>query len=342
MKIVIYGPERRTGVLLDDDVVDISGAVAKYLRDRENENNPVALAAVLAPSELGQLIEAGDRALDITKKAVEHLFDDAGDQIGANGEQLVFPASDVTLHAPRPRGARVACAGGNYAEHAAAMAERAIERGEDRVMEGGPRDYVRSRGMWGFWKIDRESVGQDGDLIYPARAIRLDYEGELAIVFGKQGKNIKAEDASDYIWGITLLGDWSIRISPEGGPLKFAMQKNFDTSCSIGPCILVSDDDPAEIVLETLVNGELRQKFRVGDMVYSFGDYMEFLSRDFTFYPGDMISGGTGAGTAGDSSPTLEDGKPAPERFLKPGDVVEIRAPEIGTLRTHVVAGDVP
>ena len=75
-------------------------------------------------------------------------------------------------------------------------------------------------------------------------------------------------------------------------------------------------------------------------MVCSYGEFLEYLSRDFTFYPGDMISGGTGAGTAADSSPTLDDGKPAPDRFLKPGDIVDIRSPAIGTLRSHIVASD--
>jgi 2-keto-4-pentenoate hydratase/2-oxohepta-3-ene-1,7-dioic acid hydratase in catechol pathway len=116
------------------------------------------------------------------------------------------------------------------------------------------------------------------------------------------------------------------------------MQKNFDTSCSIGPCILVEERPRLDLEIETLVNGERRQHFNAGSMVFSYGEYLEYLSRDFTFHPGDMLSGGTGAGTAADSSPTLADGKPGPDRFLKPGDVVEIRSPAIGTLRAHIVA----
>jgi len=73
-------------------------------------------------------------------------------------------------------------------------------------------------------------------------------------------------------------------------------------------------------------------------MVFRFGEYLEYLSRDFTLYPGDIISGGTAAGTAADSSELLPDGMSAPERFLNPGDVVEMRSPSIGSLRTRVVA----
>ena len=88
--------------------------------------------------------------------------------------------------------------------------------------------------------------------------------------------------------------------------------------------------------METLVNGELRQRFNTRDMVFTFGEYLEYLSRDFTLYPGDVISGGTAAGR--DSSKLLPDGSSAPERFLKPGDLVEMRAASIGSLRTRVVA----
>ena len=115
------------------------------------------------------------------------------------------------------------------------------------------------------------------------------------------------------------------------------MAKNFDQSCSLGPCIVVGELDPSDIEVETWVNGERRQQFNTRDMVFSYWEYIEYLSRDLTLYPGDIISGGTAAGTAADSSPRLADGQLAPERFLKAGDVVEIRSPAIGTLRARIV-----
>lgn len=317
MKIVVYGPEKRTGVLTEDQIVDIAGAVAK-----QGGGDAAAL------SDLQTLIEGGQAALDTVQKAVDNL--------GEAGDDILFNPAHVTLHAPRVAGGRVACAGGNFAEHALAMAQRRVERGEANPIQGDPTNYVRDRGFWGFWKVDRESLGHDGTVPYPARASRLDYEGEVAVVLGKQGKNLKAGQIDEYVWGVTLLGDWSIRMSPEGGPLKFGMQKNFDNSCSIGPCIVVGEVDPLKVDLQTLVNGDLRQKFSSGDMAFKYGEYLEYLSQDFTFYPGDMISGGTGAGTAADSSQTGDDGKPLPDRFLKPGDVVDITAPQIGTLRTYI------
>jgi len=338
MKIVVFGPDRRTGVLRDEGVVDITGAFAKYLQERENDSNAAAVAAALVPAELGKFIEGGAHSLDNTEKALDYLFGAAAARTGLAGETLIFNADQVTLHAPRPAGARLACAGGNFADHSQAMAQRRAERGEPPEQIDDPRERVRKRGFWGFWKIDRESVGQNGRVIYPARTDWLDYEGELAVVLGKKGKNIRAGEIDDYIWGVTLLGDWSIRLDAEPGPLKFAMQKNFDTSCSIGPCIVVGEHKSLDLEIVTRVNGDVRQKFNAGTMVFSYGEYLEHLSRDFTFYPGDMISGGTGAGTAADSSPTQPDGKPLPDRFLKPGDVVEISTPSIGTLRAYIGA----
>lgn len=321
MKIVVYGAEKRTGVIKNEHIIDIAGAVAK-----QDESHTTALA------DLNVLIKGGQATLDTVQKATDNL--------GEVGDEIICNLKDTTLHAPRANGARVACAGGNFAQHALAMAERRVERGEENPIKGDPRDYVRNRGFWGFWKVDRESAGDKASLPYPARARYLDYEGEVAVIIGKSGKNFKEKDIDDCIWGITLLGDWSIRMSPEGGPMNFAMQKNFDNSSSIGPCIVVGEVDPMDVYLETKVNGDIRQKFRSGDMAFSYGEYLEYLSRDFTFYPGDIISGGTGAGTAADSSQPGDDGRPLLDRFLQPGDVVDIVSPQVGRLRTNITGSE--
>jgi 2-keto-4-pentenoate hydratase/2-oxohepta-3-ene-1,7-dioic acid hydratase in catechol pathway len=336
MKIVVFGPDKRTGAVHDGDVVDLSYACAKCLREREGELSPLESAEALVPSDLGRLIEGGPRALEHVQKALDYLFGEAQNKLGPHGETLVYPAASVRLHAPRPNSARIACAGGNFADHAAAMAVKM--RG--KAYEGDAYQEIRKAGFWGFWKLGREIVGPDGELVYPERCNRLDYEGEVAIVLGKRGVDLKPAQLADYVWGVTMLGDWSIRAPGEtpDGAFNFAFPKNFDTSCSLGPCIAVGEVDPTDIDLETLVNGERRQRFNTRDMVFTFGEYLEYLSRDFTLYPGDIISGGTAAGTAADSSELLPDGSSAPERFLKPGDLVEMNSPAVGSLRTRVVA----
>ena len=336
MKIVVFGPQRRTGALQDGNVVDLNYACAKYLRERANEPSPREMAEALVPSDLAKLIEGGPRALENVQKALDYLSTQAQDRLGPRGERVVHPLAEARLHAPRPDNARIACAGGNFADHAAAMAEKMRRR----PYEGDPNQEISKAGFWGFWKLAREIVGPEGELVYPDRCDRLDYEGEIAIVLGKRGSDLKPTQLGDYVWGVTILADWSIRAPREspGGPLNFAFPKNFDTSCSLGPCIAVGEADPTNVDLETLVNGERRQRFNTRDMVFSFGEYLEHLSRDFTLYPGDIISGGTAAGTAADSSEVLPDGSSAPERFLKSGDLVEMNSPSIGSLRTRVVA----
>ena len=336
MKIVVFGPDKRTGALHDANVVDLSFACAKYLREREGEPSPLEMAEALVPSDLARLIEGGARGLEHAQKALDHLLGQAQNKFGPRGETLVYPAADVRLQAPRPIDARIACAGGNFADHAAAMAVKM--RG--RPYEGDAYQEIRKAGFWGFWKLAREIVGPDGELVYPERCNRLDYEGEIAIVLGKRGVDLKPSQLGEYVWGVTILADWSIRAPREtpGGALNFGFPKNFDSSCSLGPCVVVGEADPTNVDLETSVNGERRQRFNTRDMVFTFGEYLEYLSRDFALYPGDIISGGTAAGTAADSSELLPDGSSAPERFLHPGDLVEMSSPSIGSLRTHVVA----
>jgi len=292
MKIVVFGPDKRVGVWAGDVVVDL---------------------APLATDLLG-LIEGGAGALADAAKMVE-------------AATKVYPIAGVQLQAPHVPGARIACAGGNFADHAAAMAQRT-------------GSAPTTTGIWGFWKVGRDAAGPGADVPYPARTHRLDYEGELAIVLGKPATDVKAADLKPYIWGVTLFADWSIRDQREAAaPLKFGMSKNFNGSFSVGPCIVVGENiDEANVHIETWVNAEQRQDYSTRDMIVSFGEYLEYLTTDFTLHPGDMITGGTAKGTAADSSPRLPDGKSSPERFLKPGDRIEIRSPAIGTLTTHIVA----
>jgi 2-keto-4-pentenoate hydratase/2-oxohepta-3-ene-1,7-dioic acid hydratase in catechol pathway len=339
VKIVVFGPDKRVGALRGDLVVDLSLACAKWLKEHRDERHHALLAAAMVPSDLAMFIEGGDRTLEHAQAALDHLFGDTHDLLGPNGELIVHSATEVRLHAPHPKGARIACAGGNFADHLAGMAAIGSLPGAGAMSVEAAAARIRQTGIWGFWKLSREVAGPGEEVPYPARCDRLDYEGEVAIVLGKRAKDVRAADAKALVWGVTLLGDWSIRSPSEPpGPFRFAMAKNFDQSCSLGPCIVTGELNPANIDVETLVNGERRQRFNTRNMVFSFWEYLEYLSSDFTLYPGDVISGGTAAGTAADSSPRLDDGQLAPGRFLRPGDVVEIRSPAIGSLQARIAA----
>ena len=244
----------------------------------------------------------------------------------------------IKLHAPWAR-KRLAMAGGNYPDHLAKMNANmhGLPFTDESIAKANSE--ARSKGQWGFWKVlDRISSATD-NVPYPKRTEGyLDYEGEVAIVIGKRGKDIPAAKLKDYVWGVTLVNDWSIRdgrVLP--WPMSYNVAKNFDGSCSMGPCIVVGELDCTDVNCETRVNGELRQQFNTKSMIFSFGEVLEYLSKDFTFVPGDVISGGTVQGTAADSTKNNPDGTKPKGLFLKKGDVVEVSSPQIGTLKNKLV-----
>jgi 2-keto-4-pentenoate hydratase/2-oxohepta-3-ene-1,7-dioic acid hydratase in catechol pathway len=324
MKFVVFGPDRRVGLISGDHVVDVNAASAAYLRRRQNEPLPDHMADALAPANLQAFIEGGSRTLEHAQQAADYVLSDPSPSI-------VTPLAAVQLHAPRPsRASRIACAGGNYAAHSAGM-----EGGGASAEEAFRR--AREAGMWGFWKINAEVLGPDGEVPYPARTRRLDYEGEVAVVLGRQGRDFSQAQARDAVWGVTLFVDWSIRDGGGGGgsarPMSFNLAKNFDGSTSMGPCIVVGEVDPQAIDVRTVLNGQERQRYNSKDMTFSVAEYLEYLSRDLTFLPGDVVSGGTGAGTAMESA-SADGGA----KFLKPGDLVDVSSPQIGSLTSRIVA----
>jgi 2-keto-4-pentenoate hydratase/2-oxohepta-3-ene-1,7-dioic acid hydratase in catechol pathway len=319
MKIVVFGPQRRVGAVQADQVIDVNLAFATMLRERGGSSDPHGEADERVPAQLERFIAGGARSLEDAQRALDRAGPDA-----------TQPLNQVKLHAPSIYRPRVACAGGNYAKHfAGALASRGEQVSEDEV-------YRRSRegGPWGFWKVIADFAAHGDQVIYPARARLFDYEGEVAVVLGQRARDIPSSRVAEHIWGVTLLNDWSIR-NDMGQPrvLNFNMAKNFDTSVSLGPCIVVGELDPQAIAVQTRVNGEVRQDYSSAEMTFSFAEFIEFLSRDFTFEPGDLIAAGTGAGTAMDSSPPGDE-----HLFLKPGDRVEVSSPQIGSLANTVVA----
>ena len=342
MKLVVYGPDKRLGAVVGRQIVDLNGAYAKFLRETQDEPLPNEMAAAIVPAELGLFIESGQRALDAAEQAIEYVTKRAGDQKGLRGERLAEALGDVKLHAPYPRRTRIMMAGRNFITHAQGMV-----RGPDGSMRSLEDVYKEGRaaGIWGFYCFPENSIGPDEDIIYPDRTDRLDYEGEIGLILGKRGKDIKAADGKAYVWGYLLQNDISGRTSlPKvDNPLStFKRDKNFETSIAAGPYVVVNEiPDCHDVSWETRVNGELRQTGNTKDMLFNFYEYMEFMSYDMTLLPGDIISAGTTGGTAQDASPLMSvEGVQVrdPKLFLKPGDVVEISSPLLGTLRNRVVA----
>jgi 2-keto-4-pentenoate hydratase/2-oxohepta-3-ene-1,7-dioic acid hydratase in catechol pathway len=316
VRVVIFGPRRRVGAWVGDNIVDLNAAFAR--------SNSQDAADSRVPADLEAFIGAGQGALDEAQRII-----DGAPSLGVDGS-VVFKASDVKIHAPWP-GRRIACAGGNFAEHLAGM-----EGAGANIEEVAKK--ARDRGQWGFWKVPDVVAGPDDVVPYPKRAKYLDYEGEAAIILGKRGKDIPGSKIDEYVWGITLLNDWSTRNDPGVvRPMAYNLPKNFDGSTSMGPCIVVGELQCQDVPVKTVINGVVRQDFNTEDMLWSFGEILEYLSQDFTFIPGDVISGGTNVGTAQDQSRPGPDGVRPTDLFLKVGDVVEISSPKIGSLTNRIV-----
>ena len=310
MKIVVFGQDRRVGALVGDNVIDLN-AVDTSL-----------------PSDLEQFIVAGDRVLQGAQRAIDQT------KTGA----AVIPVSQTTLHAPLAhRGVKICMAGANYADH---LYDNMKRQNPDITFEQ-VRQQSRERGISGFWKLSSFVADPGADITYPAKSKWLDYEGEVTIVFGKTAKDARGSDLLNDIWGYTLQNDWSARDVGDAplGSLSWSSQKNWDGSSTIGPCIVVGEiGDPQNVDFQTTVNGQLRQKGNTKDMTFTFAEYLEHMTRDITFHPGDMISAGTCKGTAMDQTPRAADGFESDKLFLRAGDIVEVSSPQIGVLRNRIVA----
>jgi 2-keto-4-pentenoate hydratase/2-oxohepta-3-ene-1,7-dioic acid hydratase in catechol pathway len=318
MKIVVFGPEKRVGALVGNRVIDLNRANTRI------------------PARLLNFIEAGTPALDDARRAVEQFANTPARD--GDDNKVVHSLSEVKLHAPWPE-RRIACVGGNYAAHLLGMWANRLGK-TDITVEEVTRE-AKKAGQWGFWKVPAEVAGPDDTIPFPKRVTYFDYEGEIAIVIGKRGKNISADKIRDFVWGVTLFHDWSIR---DGGGtdrmVSYNLQKNFDGAVSMGPCIVAGELDHQDVDAETRVNGVVRQSYNTGEMIWPFGEVLEYLSQDFTFVPGDVIAGGTSAGTAADKSRRGPDGKRPLDLFLKVGDVVEVSSSKIGRLSNKIVASD--
>lgn len=316
MKFVVFGPQGRLGVLVGDRVLDLALAAG----GDHQESSRTADDQAVTGSLLG-LIEAGDRGLDLARSLIDK-------SAGSDRPGLYVDLAQAQLRPPFP-GRRFALAGRNHAAH---VANAYTNRGQPMTAE---QVYTRTRQgpAGGFWAVSAP-VGPGAEIETPTSANGLfDFEGEVAVVLGKGGKRIDCRRWADHVWGTTLVIDWSIRShGEEATRWPFYRQKNFDCSKSIGPWIAVDEVDPACCDVETRVNGQLRQQFNTRDMIHSFGELIEQISQDLTLQPGDVLSGGTGAGTALDSSVPDETGRLGPELFLKPGDRVEVTSAQLGTL----------
>ena len=235
--------------------------------------------------------------------------------------------ADAKLRAPVPRPGKVIIVGLNYPSHGEeALAMFAAMGKPDIQLPTVPNFYIAAA----------SAVTGPGQPIRLPRAApgKVDYEGEVVIVIGEDGAEINASDAWQHVAGLTIANDVSARDVQQramtGDPTAtIATAKSFDTFKPLGPCLVTADEfgKPLDLRIRTRVNNELRQDDRTSSFIHEIPDLIAYLSRFHMLQAGDVICTGTPAG-AGLFS----------QRFLAPGDVVEVDVEEIGVLTNPVTA----
>jgi 2-keto-4-pentenoate hydratase/2-oxohepta-3-ene-1,7-dioic acid hydratase in catechol pathway len=181
--------------------------------------------------------------------------------------------------------------------------------------------------VFGMWPS--ALVGHGEPIVVPRDETRPDYEGEVAIVLGREAKNASREEARAAIGGISAFDDVSGRRAQLETPLRqFTLGKSFDTFCPMGPCVASVDEvEPDGIAIRTTVSGEVLQESNTRNLIFSFEELVSYCSTGVTLEPGTVIATGTPGGV-GDSR--------KPPRYLQDGDIVEIEVAGVGTLTNPV------
>jgi 2-keto-4-pentenoate hydratase/2-oxohepta-3-ene-1,7-dioic acid hydratase in catechol pathway len=173
-------------------------------------------------------------------------------------------------------------------------------------------------------------IGPEETIPWPAYTDRLDHELELAVVIGRRGRDIARDDALDYVLGYTIWNDVSARdVQTRELPIGMgpAKAKDWDGSNVLGPCIVTADElDGTDVRMTVRVNGEVWGEDTSASMHHTFADLIAYASQAQTLYPGEVLGSGTAAGGSG-----LE-----LDRWIQPGDVVELEVEGIGVLRNPI------
>jgi 2-keto-4-pentenoate hydratase/2-oxohepta-3-ene-1,7-dioic acid hydratase in catechol pathway len=333
MRLLTFVPEPsshsppRIGSLTADGrtVVDLqAGAVAM-----DGSPSP-ALAEMLA------FLDGGEAARDHARRVLEFVA-------ARSPPGTTLPLDGLTLLAPvpHPRSIRDCMA---FERHVV-QATRTVIRRRSKLLAALDAwiEKVRGRAMIGAPKVWYERplyykgnpwsvVGPEADVLWPTYTQNLDYELEFGVFIGRPGRDIPKDHARQHIAGYTIFNDFSardIQLREMAGRLGPAKGKDFDTGNAMGPYLVTPDEipDPSSLTMRARVNGEVWSCGNSRDMYFEFDEMIAYISRDETLHPGEFIGSGTVGGGCG-----LE-----LDRWLQPGDVVELEVEHLGVLRNRVV-----
>lgn len=242
---------------------------------------------------------------------IDGRLDEAKQAVEKGCASLVL--EDANLLPPITTAEKYFCIGVNYAN-------RNAEYKDGSEAPKNPSVFMRSRESF---------VGHGQYIERPPESHQLDYEGEIVVIIGKDGRRIKRENARDHIAGLSVMNEGTLRDWVRHAKFNVTQGKNFEKSGSLGPWMvpLTNNIDLTDLQIQTRINGELRQDDHTSNMMFPIEFQIEYLSKFARLRAGDIIATGTpnGAGARFD-----------PPKYLVPGDVVEVSCPAVGTLRNEV------
>jgi 2-keto-4-pentenoate hydratase/2-oxohepta-3-ene-1,7-dioic acid hydratase in catechol pathway len=272
---------------------ETSMKIVRYRTPDEAPTIGVLLTDGVAPTGYTDMVEflaSGDAALEVAQRAAET-------------SELI---ADYTLLAPLPNPGKMLFLGRSFRQFR--------------------KDLDDSDPVFVYARVASSVIGPGESIRMPGPDEHVLYEGELLIVIGRAGRGIARSDAMDHVFGYTQVNDltWTDWIHGERSDLpQITMCKNADTFCPMGPYIVTRDAyDPTSVGFTVTVNGEVRTRGSMSDLVWSIPRIVEFLSKDMTLHPGDVIATGTS-----DAQPIVA------------GDTVVVEFDGLGELANPVVPG---
>lgn len=293
MRLVTYdfNGSWRAGVVVDQWVVDAAAAAAHL--PVNNWHSTRAIIQV-SPEQRTALAQAARALAETTPRS-----------------NAVFPLPDARLGPPIPNPDKIICLGLNYRSHA------------EEAGFAPPQVPIL------FAKYPNTLIGTNNPIHLPVQSEQIDYEGELAVVMGRQCKGVAAAAALDYVAGYMAFNDVSARdLQFRSG--QWLSGKTLDTFAPCGPVLVVDEiADPQTLPITTRVNNQTLQDGHTRHMIFSVAESIAYISQLVTLEPGDIIATGTPDGVGFKRNPPI---------FLRAGDVVEVEIGGIGTLRNPVAA----
>ncbi|HUN65320.1 MAG TPA: fumarylacetoacetate hydrolase family protein [Bacteroidota bacterium] len=317
----LLGRQTRLGAVAASGILDLHSVCAWHLA-RKGEAQPYRLADVLVPPDMLKFLQGGVTSRTFAETAAaDFLSIPPGPDlpIGGRGELLCFRQEQVRLLPPLPHPPSIR---DFYAF------EEHVKKGFEKRGEPMPKEWYE---MPVYYKSAHWSViGPEDEVTWPSFTEKFDYELELAVIIGKEGRNIPESEARGYIFGFTVMNDFSARdLQRKEMKVRLGPAKGKDFATAFGPVIVTADEigDPYNLRMTASVNGERWSEGNSGKIYHSFEKMISFASLDETLSPGDIL----GSGTVGTGCGLELD------RWVKPNDVIELTIEKIGTLRNKVI-----